>query len=131
MTTPIAIEGLRQVRLGLLSRRDLLSRLTGTVVEIGSGAGRNLPDLPASVDWIGTEPNRRLRTTLAAAARERGLRPPLAARAEALPVETGSADVVLSVVVLCSVDDVDAGLREARRVRRTGPVSCAPASTPT
>jgi hypothetical protein len=38
-------------------KRRLLGGLTGIVVEIGPGAGANLPYLTGGVRWIGVEPN--------------------------------------------------------------------------
>ncbi|MEH0108997.1 class I SAM-dependent methyltransferase [Tersicoccus sp. MR15.9] len=114
MTTRVGYERLRQVR------RAMLGGLSGTVVEVGAGEGRDLADLPGSADWIGIEPSSRARRRLAEKAAARGFRAPLAARAEALPVADGSIDVVLAVVALCSVDDLDRALNEARRVLRPG-----------
>jgi ubiquinone/menaquinone biosynthesis C-methylase UbiE len=42
------------------------------------------------------------------------------ARAEALPFKDGAFDTVLSGMVLCSVDDPEASLREIRRVLTQG-----------
>lgn len=112
MATRITADRLRQVR------RTLLGGLAGTVLEIGAGEGRDLVQLPRSVDWIGVEPSRRARHRLASVAADRGFRAPLDARAEALPVADTSVDVVLAVVALCSVDDLDAALAEARRALR-------------
>ncbi|OMH25125.1 hypothetical protein BKD30_06565 [Tersicoccus phoenicis] len=112
MTTRITVEELGRLR------RDLLAGLSGTVLEIGAGEGRDLTDVPASVDWVGVEPSRRARRRLASVAADRGFRAPLDARAEALPVADDSVDVVLAVLALCSVDDLDLALAEARRVLR-------------
>ena len=99
----------------------LLSPLTGTVVEIGPGTGPNFAYLPRDVRWIGIEPNVHMHPYLERAARAYGisteLRPGLA---ESLPVEDSSADAVISTLVLCSVPDLDAALREIRRVLKPG-----------
>jgi len=39
-------------------KRALFACLSGTVVEIGPGAGANFPFFGTSVRWIGVEPNR-------------------------------------------------------------------------
>ncbi len=44
----------------------------------------------------------------------------LDAQAEALPFSDGAFDVVVSTLVLCTVDDPHAALREIRRVLRPG-----------
>ena len=39
-------------------KRGLLSNLSGTILEIGPGAGANLNYLPADILFTGLEPNR-------------------------------------------------------------------------
>jgi ubiquinone/menaquinone biosynthesis C-methylase UbiE len=102
-------------------KRRLLGGLSGRIVEIGPGAGANLPYFPRDVHWIGVEPNPYARRYLERAAREAGV--PFEVRegsAERLPVADESADAVVGTLVLCSVDDVDAALREIRRVLTPG-----------
>lgn len=100
-------------------RTSVLADARGTVVELGAGTGLNLAHYPADVELILTEPEepmaRRLEERLAAVGRPgRVLRAP----AEALPVPDASADTVVSTLVLCTVDDLDASLAEIRRVLR-------------
>jgi SAM-dependent methyltransferase len=102
-------------------KRALLSPLAGTVLEIGPGGGNNLPFLKAGVRWIGVEPNPFFHDRL----RARGERLRIdvdvrAATAEALPVADRSVDAVVATLVLCSVRDPEAALREVRRVLRPG-----------
>jgi SAM-dependent methyltransferase len=98
-----------------------IGRLSGTVLEIGAGRGRNFTDLRPGVRWIGAEPDARRRTDLAGVARGYGHRePPLDAPAEALPLPGASVDGVLSTGVLCSVRDQDRALAEIARVLRPG-----------
>ena len=105
-------------------KRALLSRLAGTVLEIGPGGGNNLAFLSTSargVRWIGVEPNPFFHDRL----RARGERLRIdvdvrAATAEALPAADQSVDAVVSSLVLCSVRDPEATLREVRRVLRPG-----------
>jgi SAM-dependent methyltransferase len=101
---------------GLLAERKsrLLSELRGTVVEIGPGTGVNLKYYAPGVRWIGVESNAAMRAHLPA---DVDLR---LGRAEALELETGSVDAVVSTAVLCSVRDVARCLAEARRVLRPG-----------
>lgn len=102
-------------------KRDLLGGLTGTLVEIGPGAGVNLPYYGAGVRWVGVEPNGhfhdRLRRKAAALGVEAEV---LGGVAERLPLADASADAVVSTLVLCSVDDVRAALAEVRRVLKPG-----------
>ena len=102
-------------------KRRLFGPLRGTVVEIGPGAGANLRHLSAAVHWIGIEPNRFARPYLERAAREAGVAHEVReGSVERLPVEAVSADAVIGTLVLCSVEDPAAALREIRRVLKPG-----------
>lgn len=102
-------------------KRRLLGGLSGTVVEIGPGAGANLPYLRGDVRWIGVEPNPYARPYLERAAQEAGVTHEVReGSAERLPVTDASADAVVGTLVLCSVADVGAALREIRRVLKPG-----------
>ena len=96
-------------------------RADDTVLEIGPGAGANLPYFPAGMRWIGVEPNPAMQPYLWERLRSAGLRAEVrVGSAEALPVEAASCDAVVSTLVLCSVRDVGTALGEIRRVLRPG-----------
>lgn len=101
---------------------DLIGGLSGTVLEIGAGTGRNFARLARSAEWIGLEPDRRVHARLRASAERHGHKEAtiLDAPAEAIPLDDDSVDAVVSTVVLCSVDDQDAALAEVTRVLRPG-----------
>ncbi len=102
-------------------RRELVSGLSGDVLEIGPGTGPNLPLYARGVRWTGIEPNPAMHPYLHAEAGRLGL--PVDLRlgyAEELPVPSASQDVVVATHVLCSVRDLDATLREVLRVLRSG-----------
>lgn len=102
-------------------KRDLLGGLIGTVVEIGPGAGVNLGYFPAGVRWIGVEPNVHFHPRLRKKAAKLGIEAEvIGGVAERLEVPDASADAVVSTLVLCSVEDVDAALAEVRRVLKPG-----------
>jgi SAM-dependent methyltransferase len=102
-------------------KRALLAPLSGTVLEIGPGGGNNLAFLRPDVRWIGVEPNPFLHDRLRARGARLGIDVDVrAATAEALPVADRSIDAVISSLVLCSVSDPEAALREVRRVLRPG-----------
>jgi SAM-dependent methyltransferase len=102
-------------------KRELLGALRGTVLEIGAGRGRNLPDYGRGIRWIGLEPNRRRHARLARIAAAHGHRGTiLGAVAERIPMADASVAAVVSTVVLCSVDDQERVLAEVRRVLRPG-----------
>ena len=95
----------------------------GTVLELGPGAGSNLPRLAGrGVDrWIGIEPMLAAHPYLERRLAETGLCGSVVAGiAEALPVPSASVDAVVSTLVLCSVHDLEATLHEIRRVLRPG-----------
>ncbi|MDX1418557.1 MAG: class I SAM-dependent methyltransferase [Rubricoccaceae bacterium] len=102
-------------------KRGLLGDLAGTVVEIGPGTGVNLSYYRSDVRWIGIEPNPYLHRQLREAAARQGLAIDLrASAAHATGLPDGSADAVVSTLVLCSVSDVETTLREVLRVLRPG-----------
>jgi len=103
-------------------RRDLLAGLSGRVVEVGAGTGRNFRHYPASVsEVIAVEPEPRLRrwAEAEAAAVEATVRV-VDGIASHLPLEDGSCDVGVASLVLCSVESPDQALAELRRVIRPG-----------
>jgi ubiquinone/menaquinone biosynthesis C-methylase UbiE len=109
-------------RQGMRARRSaLLAGADGRVLEIGAGTGLNLPHYPAAAQLTLTEPVAPMRHRLQERVRAAG-RPAdvVDAKAEALPFDDGSFDVVVSTLVLCTVDDPHGALREIRRVLRPG-----------
>jgi ubiquinone/menaquinone biosynthesis C-methylase UbiE len=112
-------------------RRALLADLSGTVVEVGAGTGVNVPLYPSTVDrLVLTEASPAMLTRLrskvddASSDTDPDLGPGaidvVEAHADALPLEDGEADAVVSTLVLCTVPDPAAALAEARRVLRPG-----------
>ncbi len=102
-------------------KRELLRNLSGTVVEIGPGAGANLEYYGLGVRWVGVEPNPHMHPYLKRAARAVGLNLELREGfADRLEFADGSVDVVVSTLVFCSVEDVPAALGEIRRVLKPG-----------
>lgn len=111
----------RHERAVIARKRELLRGLSGTILEIGPGAGVNLPYYARGVRWIGIEPNPHMRPYLERAAREAGLDAELREGfADHLDCADESVDAVVSTLVLCSVDDVEGSLVEIRRVLKPG-----------
>ncbi len=103
-------------------RHELVRRATGTVVEVGSGAGSNFRHYRDTVTRvIAIEPDAYLRGLSEEAARRAPV--PVEVRdgvAEALPLDDAVADTVVASLVLCSVVDPELSLAEFRRVLRPG-----------
>jgi ubiquinone/menaquinone biosynthesis C-methylase UbiE len=103
-------------------RRELLSGLSGRVLEVGAGAGTNFNYYPLGVtEVVAVEPERYLREK----ARSTASHAPvtitlLEGMAERLPVDDGSCDAAVASLVLCSVPDQAVALAELRRVLRPG-----------
>lgn len=103
-----------QERFGLAKwRRLLVGGVTGRVLEVGCGTGRNLPLYAPGADVVALDPS--LEVLLAARKRAPGV-PLVAASAEALPFRDGAFDTVVSGLVFCSVPRAGVGLAEVRRV---------------
>jgi len=102
-------------------KRDLLSGLSGTLVEIGSGTGPNLRYLPEDLRIVALEPNPFMHVHFLREARRWG-RPVelILGDAEALPFPDDSVDAVLSTLVLCSVGGMDRALGEILRILKPG-----------
>ncbi len=102
-------------------KRTLLCHLAGTILELGPGTGVNLEYYPPGLHWIGVEPNPFLHPKIRREAERLGTQIAiLEATAEHLPIRDESVDAVVSSLVLCSVQDLEAALREVRRILRPG-----------
>jgi SAM-dependent methyltransferase len=131
--------------LGPIIERDLrphkqrvFADLPRTVVELGSGVGANLAYLPPGSTLVAVEPNPHMHARLRAAAERHGVRLDLRERlAERTGLPDGSAEAVISSLVLCTVADPAQVLAEVRRILRPGGSYrfvehvAAPAGTPT
>jgi ubiquinone/menaquinone biosynthesis C-methylase UbiE len=105
---------------GEAHRRELLQGLSGRVIEVGAGNGRNFAHYPTSVtEVLAVEPEHRLRASAQRSAADAPV--PIqvvAGLAERLPAEDGSFDAGVASLVLCTVPDPDTALAELRRVLR-------------
>lgn len=103
-------------------RARLLAGLSGRVVEVGCGNGRNFAHYPPSVAQVlAVEPDPYLRALAErAAARSRVRIEVVDAVAGELPAADGAFDAAVACLVLCSVPDQQAALGELRRVLKPG-----------
>ncbi|TQJ35651.1 class I SAM-dependent methyltransferase [Arthrobacter sp. SLBN-122] len=102
--------------------RRILAGLRGSIIEIGAGAGSSFPLYPPAVTRVlALEPDDYLRGVAEKQVAAAGVPVTVvAAAAEDIPAESGSADAVVASLVLCSVKDQSAVLAEIRRVLRPG-----------
>lgn len=103
-------------------RRRLLASAGGRVLEIGAGTGLNVPQYTGEVDeLVLAEPVEEMSARIEAPAGDCDFPVSVVqARAEELPFADDSFDTVVSTMVLCTVEDVEASLAEVRRVLRPG-----------
>lgn len=102
-------------------RAELLRDVTGRVLELGAGTGANLAHFPPLDELVLTEPDPAMRRRLVRRADAAGRTARIVdAPAEVLPFEDESFDVVVTTLVMCSVTDPAAAVREIRRVLRSG-----------
>ncbi len=100
-------------------RRKVVPHARGRVLEVGFGSGLNLPHYDERrIDRLwALEPSRSMwalgRRRAAEAAFDVEY---LCADAEAIPLESGSADTVLVTYALCTIPQVETALSEIRRV---------------
>jgi len=115
---PLVYDALMAVtdRIGLWKLRSwLVAGARGLTLELGCGTGRNLPRYPRMASLVGIDPS----LDSLRRARRRAPRVPLVcASAEALPFRDEIFDTVAISLVLCSVPEPAAALREVCRVLR-------------
>jgi ubiquinone/menaquinone biosynthesis C-methylase UbiE len=103
-------------------RTELLTGLSGRVIEIGAGNGLNFAHYPGAVsEVVAIEPERHLRQLATDAALRADVPVDVApGAAEALPVKSEAFDAAVASLVLCTVRDVPRALAELHRVLRPG-----------
>ncbi|MFL5908112.1 MAG: class I SAM-dependent methyltransferase [Solirubrobacterales bacterium] len=102
-------------------RQGLVAEASGRVLELGAGTGHNLEHYTDAVtELVLAEPDphmaARLRERLAEEGTAAGRPSVIVAPAEDLPFDDGSFDAVVTTLVLCTVENPNRALSEARRV---------------
>ena len=103
-------------------RRQLLSGLTGRVIDVGAGNGLNFSHYPPEVtSVVAVEPEPYLRELAERNARRAAVQVEVVdGVADRLPGGDASYDAAVVSLVLCSVPDQESALREIYRVVRPG-----------
>jgi len=102
-------------------RASLLSPLEGEVLDLGAGTGANVPFWPAAVEHVvAAEPDPGMARKLRERARVDRRIEVVTSAAERMPFADEAFDVVVSTLVLCTVDDLERSVAEIRRVLRPG-----------
>jgi ubiquinone/menaquinone biosynthesis C-methylase UbiE len=103
-------------------RARVCEGLSGDILEVGFGSGRNVPHYPPAVERVRAVDPATVGRRLAA---KRLAASPVPVEfigldGEDLPLEDASVDHVLTTWTLCTIPDVDRALTEMRRVLRPG-----------
>ena len=115
---PVAIDRMCGSKAFRVHRRDTVAGTHGTVLEIGFGSGHNLALYPPEVKrLVVVEPSARA-IELAKSRVSRASFPVdvVGLTGEALPLENGSIDCVVSTFTLCTIPNAALALREIKRV---------------
>jgi ubiquinone/menaquinone biosynthesis C-methylase UbiE len=100
-------------------RKSLLENVSGDVLELGAGTGANLLFYPPTIKrLILSEPNASMRRQLKQRITANTAIEVLSDEAECLTLPNESMDVVVSTLVLCSVNNLEKALAEIYRVLR-------------
>lgn len=116
--TDVALSGKEFAKL----RARVCGGLSGEVLEVGFGSGRNVPHYPPAVERVqavdpATAGSRLAANRLAATSIPIEF---IGLNGEDLPLADASVDHVLTTWTLCTIPDVDRALAEMRRVLRPG-----------
>ncbi len=101
-------------------RKDLLKNVEGKVLEIGAGTGASLELYPTSenLELSLSEPDKNMRSQLEEKVQSRQLNhvKVLSCPSESIAAEDETFDFVFASLVCCSVNNVEASLKEIKRV---------------
>jgi ubiquinone/menaquinone biosynthesis C-methylase UbiE len=118
---PWLLDGAMSTKPITYQRRKVVPRAEGRVLEIGFGAGHNLPFYDANkVEHLwALEPSFEMRARAADRVAASPLKPDyIGLSGEQIPLDADSADTILITYTLCTIPDVMKALGEMRRVMK-------------
>lgn len=103
-------------------RRETIGGATGRTLEVGVGVGANWKYLPEGVDYTGIEPDPFMLERARRHALQQGRRSLALEQVDVqhMPFPDETFDTVVTTLTFCSVPDALEGLREVRRVLKSG-----------
>jgi ubiquinone/menaquinone biosynthesis C-methylase UbiE len=101
-------------------RRELLSKVSGNILEVGIGTGANLPYYPADITLTGIDFSPKMLNYANERARELDMKVTLIEMdAQDMQFQDDTFDFVVATCVFCSVPDPIQGMKEMLRVCKT------------
>ena len=101
-------------------RRELLKDAQGKTLEVGIGTGKNIPHYPADVDLTGIDFSEKMISKARNKNSGSAKTELLEMDAEKMIFEDNTFDTVVTSCVFCSVPDPVKGLKEIKRVCKSG-----------
>ena len=119
---PRIIDVVCNLKVAVEQRRRVCEGLAGEVVEIGFGSGSNVPFYPATVTRVAAVEPADVGWKLAAKRLQSATVPVERSGldGQSLPFPDDHFDSALSTWTMCTIPDIDAALRELRRVLKPG-----------
>jgi ubiquinone/menaquinone biosynthesis C-methylase UbiE len=119
---PRIINGVCNMKVAREQRARVCEGLSGEIVEIGFGSGLNIPFYPAAVTSVDAVEPADVGWKLAAKRLDAASTPVRRSGldGQSLPFPDDRFDAALSTWTMCTIPDIDAALRELRRVLKPG-----------
>ncbi len=117
----LSLEIVLKVEFVTAYKENNLKNLHGTVLEIGSGTGLNIPHYPGEVEqFLLLNPNEGMHNRVKGKVKTKTKIKKIIAFCENIPPNNDSVDFVVSSWALCSFGNVSQSLNEIRRILKPG-----------